>query len=337
LISTAEGINGAFGYADLADTLHDTNNFQSSVAGNNIVVFSLPSSAGPNANPGTTGAQGASNCNMSGANLPTGGGPAAVGLGGKWNLAAQTAPNGSPSDVAFAAQGSTYPACVLTWDFVWSHENGNTPPTTITETPAITLPYGPAATAISSVVGLPQSGSFSVAATNVTTTTTNAGTLPITTLTVAADGGIPSSGTFTLVDSSGTETLNYTGVSGNTLTGVSGGTATATFVNGAVVTFPTANAPCTYTGLTSAPQVTATCGGYTGSAAGPGNETLIVPKGTGGPNANLTADQRRTLYSYFVYLMSPLAQAQAPLAGYASLPAAWLSIITTGFQGSTGY
>jgi hypothetical protein len=337
LISTAEGINGALGYADLADTQHDTNNFQSQVAGNNIIVFSLPNSVSGNSDPGTSGRTGGSNCNMSGANLPTGGAPAAVGLGGKWNLTAQTLAQGGPSDVSFAAQGSTYPACVLTWDFVWSRENGNTPPATITETPAITLPYGPAVTAISSVAGLPQSGSFSVAATNVTTNTTASGTLPITTLTVAADGGIPSSGTFTLVDSSGTETLNYTGVSGNTLTGVSGGTAAATFVNGAVVTFPTANAPCTYTALTAAPQVTATCGGYTGSAAGPGNETLIVPKGTGGPNANLTADQRRTLYSYFVYLMSPLAQGQTTVAGYAQLPAAWLGPILQGFQGSTGY
>jgi hypothetical protein len=60
--------------------------------------------------------------------------------------------------------------------------------------------------------------------------------------------------------------------------------------------------------------------------------TFTFPNGTGGPEANLTADQRRTLYSYFTYLTSPAAQNTESSAGYAPLPAAWLNQIRSGFQ-----
>lgn len=123
LIATAEGINGAVGYADYSDTIHDTNNFQSSVSGNNIVTFGLTASDGTPGVSAVTPA-GGSNCTST-ATLPSGGNNGAVGLGGTWNLTAQTSPNGSKDDIAYAKEGSTYPACSLTWDFVWTHEDGN--------------------------------------------------------------------------------------------------------------------------------------------------------------------------------------------------------------------
>jgi ABC-type phosphate transport system substrate-binding protein len=48
--------------------------------------------------------------------------------------------------------------------------------------------------------------------------------------------------------------------------------------------------------------------------------------------AGLTADQRRTLYSYFTYVFSPAAQSRLAGIGYAPLPTAWLTTLRQGFQ-----
>ena len=48
--------------------------------------------------------------------------------------------------------------------------------------------------------------------------------------------------------------------------------------------------------------------------------------------AGLSADQRRTLYSYFTYVFSPGAQSLLGPAGYAALPSAWLPKLRAGFQ-----
>jgi len=52
------------------------------------------------------------------------------------------------------------------------------------------------------------------------------------------------------------------------------------------------------------------------------------------PNAvaGLTDDQRRTLYSYFTFILSSTAQNVLPTINYASLPAAWLQQLREGFQ-----
>ena len=52
------------------------------------------------------------------------------------------------------------------------------------------------------------------------------------------------------------------------------------------------------------------------------------------PNANalLTADQRRTLYSYFSFILSSAAQDLLAHVGYTPLPAGWLSQLREGFQ-----
>jgi ABC-type phosphate transport system substrate-binding protein len=48
--------------------------------------------------------------------------------------------------------------------------------------------------------------------------------------------------------------------------------------------------------------------------------------------APLTADQRRTLYSYFTFVLSSTAQSKLSSIDYASLPTAWLGPLTEGFQ-----
>jgi ABC-type phosphate transport system substrate-binding protein len=52
------------------------------------------------------------------------------------------------------------------------------------------------------------------------------------------------------------------------------------------------------------------------------------------PNAiaPLTADQRRTLYSYFTFVLSSTAQSKLSSINYAPLPTAWLGPLTEGFQ-----
>ncbi len=158
-------------------------------------------------------------------------------------------------DVAFHGEGATYPICTLTWVFVWGGEDGNTPPAPTT-TAAVTVPAGPFILPISSVSGLPVPG-----------------------------------GTFTVTDTSGTESASYTGIGITNatcggaaepcLTGVSGPTVGATIADAATLTFPT---------------------------------------GTGGPEPELNADQRRTLYSYFTYVLSDQGQTSMKINGYAALP-----------------
>jgi len=164
---------------------------------------------------------------------------------------------------------------------------------------------------------------------------------------------MPYSGTVTLTSSAGSQTLSYTSIDGNILQGVSGGTGTVA-LNGATVTIPQAQT-FTYTGIgigTGADAGTVTAGGgttgtgctlvaapcLTGVSGGSGSiasgATLVFPQGTGGPEANLTADQRRTLYSYYTYLMSPEAQSKTGPSFYAPLPSGWLQTILQGFQGN---
>jgi ABC-type phosphate transport system substrate-binding protein len=49
-------------------------------------------------------------------------------------------------------------------------------------------------------------------------------------------------------------------------------------------------------------------------------------------NSRLTADQRRTLYSYMTYLLSSTAQDRLSTVNYASLPTPWLGKLRGGFQ-----
>ncbi len=48
--------------------------------------------------------------------------------------------------------------------------------------------------------------------------------------------------------------------------------------------------------------------------------------------APLTADQRRTLYSYFTFVLSSTAQNVLSTIDYAPLPAGWLQGLREGFQ-----
>ena len=53
---------------------------------------------------------------------------------------------------------------------------------------------------------------------------------------------------------------------------------------------------------------------------------------SGSAIAKLTADQRRTLYSYFTFVLSSTAQNVLSTIDYAPLPSAWLQLLREGFQ-----
>ncbi len=54
--------------------------------------------------------------------------------------------------------------------------------------------------------------------------------------------------------------------------------------------------------------------------------------GVANPISRLTADQRRTLYSYMTFMLSSLAQDRYSSIDYAPLPTAWLTTLREGFQ-----
>jgi len=265
LIADVETTNGAIGYADLSDAQNDTNGFKSQVSGDSVDEFTVQASnSATNFQSPRSGT--GSNCTTT-ESAPSGP-TSAVGLGGGWNLSAQTAPNQGPDDIAYAREGSTYPICSLTWDMVWTGDDGDV------------------------------ANGFTPLPANLNDVAAGATSIPLDSGTIA---GVPdkytssSAGSITVAGTGGTDTISYTGFDGSTdtLTGVSG------------VSFPI-----------------------------PAETTFSYPDGTGGPEANLTADQRRTLYSYFTYLTSPAAQNTETSSGYAPLPTAWLSLIRAGFQSS---
>jgi ABC-type phosphate transport system substrate-binding protein len=59
---------------------------------------------------------------------------------------------------------------------------------------------------------------------------------------------------------------------------------------------------------------------------------LSNTKGGNNPISRLTANQRRTLYSYMTYLLSSTAQDKLGTFEYASLPTSWLPTLRKGFQ-----
>jgi hypothetical protein len=56
----------------------------------------------------------------------------------------------------------------------------------------------------------------------------------------------------------------------------------------------------------------------------------VTPSGS--PIPGMTNDQVRTLYSYFTYIFSPLAQSYLAAQTYDQLPATWLATLRLGFQ-----
>jgi hypothetical protein len=48
--------------------------------------------------------------------------------------------------------------------------------------------------------------------------------------------------------------------------------------------------------------------------------------------SRLTADQRRTLYSFWTFVLSSTAQETLSSIDYAALPASWLGTLREGFQ-----
>jgi len=258
LVNTLNATSGGVGYADVSDIDHDPN---LNATNDNLTLATVQGADGSQQSPLTgTFASGifGSNCNFNGATLPGGGSAGAVGLvnlalanPGGWILGS----GNTKDDISFSHQSGAYPICSLTWDFVWSGEDGNTP-----STPTASDSVTGGVLQVSSLAGLPNSGSF-----------TDAG-----------------------------NTFNYTGLSNSATT--CGGTSTACVT------------------------------GVTGSGTVATGDTLTWPQGTGGPLANLTADQRRTLYTYYLWLFSAEGQASEVNVGYAPLPTSWQTSILAGFK-----
>jgi hypothetical protein len=86
-----------------------------------------------------------------------------------------------------------------------------------------------------------QSVTFTVQRPSVSQQVVTSYVLPITTLPLQSVEDIASTGQVIVVDTIGVETLNYTGISGNSLTGVTGGTPGATIGSGSIATFVTSD------------------------------------------------------------------------------------------------
>ncbi len=334
LIYQLEQTVGAIGFADYADMKNDPANLVGLTTAK-IQNFPTTTTTYQTANSGS-----ASNCNFSNATLPGGGGSGAVQLNGAdWNL-----DSGTSDDVSWTHQSGSYPICSLTWDFVWAGIDGN--PSNTIVTPSVNgagvTTAGPIP--VASAAEMANAGSFTVTVTPTvapTTTITAAQTMPLANaaIQVGNTAGLAPSGTFTVPSNNGNgiQTLTYTGISGAFLTGVSGGAAPATTAAGATATFTSQNEILSYTAITGANQnaasLTMAADPYAAGSIANG-ASLTLPAGSGGPEPGLTADQRRNLYSYFTYVLSPAAQESEPGAGYAQLPASWLDVIRGGFQGN---
>jgi hypothetical protein len=201
LLITLESTPGGIGYADLSDVVHDPNTSA-------LIVPSVENSTSPGGDAYSSSMTTASpklgtgsNCPISGFTLPTGGAADAVGLFDDWALNVNENANGinGDDDVAWTGEGSGYPACTLTWDFVWSGENGNLATTTNGSTT------------------LPLSG----------------GTLNVT----SVPAGTPTSGTLELNNSTSLpQVLTYTGTTATSFTGVTGGNSPGTILTHRAVT-----------------------------------------------------------------------------------------------------
>ena len=184
--------SGGIGYADVSDVIHDPGDAAA------LVIPSVQSATGaqgtsdqlPYLDPtglvgAVSGAQ--SNCLFGGStpSLPA----SPVGLtgapnSGDWSLDASSTTATNPNDdVTYATQGSSYPICSLTWDFVFAGEDGNNK------------------TTVSGTQSLPTSGA---------------------TLTLASiPAGTATSGTAEI--KSPNELVTYSGIVGNVLQNVQGG------------------------------------------------------------------------------------------------------------------
>jgi len=258
LIDTLNATSGGIGYADVSDIDHDPN---LNATNDNLTLATVQGADGSQQSPLTgTFASGifGSNCNFNGATLPGGGSAGAVGLvnlalanPGGWILGS----GNTKDDITFSHEFGAYPICLPLWDTVWGGEDGNSPPS-----PTASDSVTSGVLQVSSLVGLPNAGSF-----------TDAGS-----------------------------TFNYTGLSNSAAT--CGGTSTACVT------------------------------GVTGSGTVTTGDTLTWPQGTGGPLANLTADQRRTLYTFYLWLFSAEGQSSESNVGYAPLPTSWQTAILAGFE-----
>jgi hypothetical protein len=198
-----------------------------------------------------------------------------------------------PQNQNIAFSGFGFPACGVTFDFVYTGLHN----------------------AQSNEVAGYTAGNFTpgcqIAGAQLTTTANGAQT-------VAAGGALVTNGPLTSWPATGTVSINgstftYTGKSGNSLTGVNPG---VTVANGDTVTLVSTKSAATSTTV----GITGGCLTTTGTGS------AITPE------VGMTNDQMRTLYSYMTYVLSPLGQATLATQTYDQLPATWLGLETQGFQ-----
>jgi hypothetical protein len=359
LLNVLETTTGGIGYGDYSDIYHDNNTpaviTTVSVEASDNLTFNLPNSGGfPNS---TLGAIGASNCVNTGLAIAAGGINGAVGEGGQWALDFGGSNVVNDSDNAsWTKQGNKYPICSLTWDMTYSGENGNTDPTNTAGATAQSLPAS--TLTVATDTQLPNSGTITFTDTqsvfevasytgisgsnwlNQDTTGAKqcvAGGCTLTGVsfktTPGAGATIAAGATFTLQPAdtaNGDQTLPLTGnnLVLNSTTGFPG-TGTVTTTNPGALTM-------TYSGITgnTLNNVTVTSGTNTGTISSGTGVAVSSAAGVGGAEPNLNADERKMLYGFFTYVLSPAGQAATTGAGYAGLPATvgYLDQVRQGFQ-----
>ncbi len=372
LISSLESTPGGIGYAEtgLWGTLPSGVSFASvqtyndeQTAGNGLSNATPAADAAGKTFVGAGAAGQQSSCSLP-ASVPTGATAAdGVGLGSPtWsNSISGTTPG--KQDIAWSAEGDGYPACGLTFDLVYKGDANETgeiaaPATSGTATAGCTISAADEAKATSAVENV---------STTVVGSTNAAGSLV-----VASVAGFPPTGTINIA---GTGDFAYTAVNSGTDT-ITGSTIPADVANGTAVALtnlagslqvPSAGGfPATGVLLINGTQYTYSAVNYTtntftiasfpadftlsnaGDAVSLYQTTAVAPaSGAGiagscltvaGPMEGSTNDQVRTLYSFFTYMFSPLAQNivggdnYLPSQTLDPLPLAWGQELTQGFQ-----
>jgi hypothetical protein len=217
-----------------------------------------------------------------------------MGMNNDYAIDANTDSNGINKfiDASWNAQKGVYPACTLTFDFVWSGQSQEYGDLKIGSPPNTAGSYGAVGPTIAWVVG-DGLGTDQPFATGDTLIMGQGTPFP---------DGIPYSGTGTgdvsiQTDTAGVETVPYTSLVENTVTNtytITLGTVptASTVADGSSATFP---------------------------------ETL-------NPDTSLNPDQERTLYSYFTYMFSDAAQGSFAAAGYRQLPEGEINTLRAAFQ-----
>jgi ABC-type phosphate transport system substrate-binding protein len=324
LLAKCVATSGCIGYGDLSDAVHDPGDLA------NLALPQVASSTGGFTTPNKS--DGSSNCTYAAATLPGSSADNLMGKNGEWGI--DGGAFGNHTDVAWTAQGSSWPACALTWEFAFQGDNGNSTVSPSGNQGFFAVPTNLTAAVPAGAIAAPL---------QVNKTSNQVFTNEV--LTIATPG---SGGTSTQV------TVTANAAAGATSISVSGTAPAGGFPVGSAVATQTLNLASLPAGTPSTGKFLVTAGGvlqeatYAGTSAAPAQLTGIslgfagnvaaasahvsLPNGTGGPEPELSPNQRKTLYSYLSYVLSDAAQGQAAGAGFAQMPETWISLLRGAFQ-----